>query len=61
MITVESIDPLPRYLTTKPIKVTLQRSVSHIVTLTPQSTEFKFIPPELVFLPANGPEMYFKI
>ncbi|CAD8140771.1 unnamed protein product [Paramecium octaurelia] len=61
VITVESIDPLPRYLTTKPIKVTLQRSVSHTVTLTPQSTEFKFIPPELVFLPSNGPEMYFKI
>lgn len=61
MITVDTIDPISRYLSSPLIKVTLEKSVSHTITLVPKSSEFKFTPAELVFLPANGPVLYFRI
>jgi hypothetical protein len=51
-IVVASIAPIPQRTSSPPISVTLERSVSYEIQLTPASDEFEFDPPVLTFLPS---------
>ena len=60
-IVVGTIDTLYLETMSKLISVTLERSVSYEIYLTPTSKGFEFVPPVVSFFSYVGPTQYFKI